>query len=455
MKFLNGLHSWKEIRGEDFIFFYAGMIEGQSLIQSIDFQKCSLKCEGNFSFFWQNIKTQQSLCYVDPIGTYPLFFSSDYVSNSFSLLLETLDRTNEDIEGIIEHRMASLSHPTISSFNYSERTSLREIKRILPGHFLSNGLLKKDKTLSSFLDSQPFNLIEFKEKFHQALLLTRPNRALLLSSGIDSVVILAALRELDQLNNIKIIHAYSNQLPTSEHSAVLEICKHFDLTPDLVLIDDELENISFPEIERKTSVFWRDAYFYYKYCALKKAGIANEVVLTGEFGDQLFGGMYIYPLINYSLIVEDWKFEDIARIFINSSMKYLDFNAKEGLMLPSLRQQYGPIVDVVYQRVIQQISHDLNENDCGDINNKFLMLNALYKGPSRFFPYSQSDLTFYHPFSNWNFFKYSFQLNSREKLSGTKKAILKKEWGHLIPDFIWNLPKTGPLLPRREDFSKR
>src|SRR3989338_6721758 len=85
---------------------------------------------GNFSFIWQG--NQETIAAVDHVATYPIFFTPSAISHIFYELKVETPGTRANLK--VKWQMEFLGGQSLS-----EETTVKEIRRILPGHYMRGG----------------------------------------------------------------------------------------------------------------------------------------------------------------------------------------------------------------------------------------------------------------------------------------------------------------------------
>ncbi|WP_298898703.1 hypothetical protein [uncultured Psychroserpens sp.] len=157
---------------------------------------------GSFSLAAFNKLNRELIFCTDPIGVYPMFYSSNrnnfFVTSNF-MLAAIASKSDLDEVGIVQKAVGK------EFLNLGDRTILKEVKRLLPGEYIK--LNPQNKTLDKVYDNTLFNITDtrrpkkkdyvnywkdFKKEVEYALAQFNKNY-LALSGGMDSRILLGAL----------------------------------------------------------------------------------------------------------------------------------------------------------------------------------------------------------------------------------------------------------------------
>ena len=176
---------------------------------------------------------------------------------------------------------------TISKLN---PTQLESIKQILTLRYSTNLRILSPKLLPvNFHEKQidePEKFVEksIRETISQEIGTNTGKIGISLSSGIDSTLILALLREEYPSNEIESISVKFSE-STDETDASQKISEKFQTNHHILEIDNFLEELP-KAISIVKQPFW-DLHWYY---LVKKMKDLTNVFLSGDGGDELFGG---------------------------------------------------------------------------------------------------------------------------------------------------------------------
>ena len=171
------------------------------------------------------------------------------------------------------------------------------------------------------------------------------------------------------------------------------------------------------------------------------------MIFTGEIGDQLFGGPKLAALIPYCAQTKEVDPWALARLWIHLSGMNRKPSVRTTPYYEWLFWTY-PKAREVYQELIEHIAELFLGIQTGDLVNRFLLMNLIIKGPFRMWSYSQDNLTYAHPFADWDLVEYAMTLQSKVKIydNGTLKRVLFDIWREYVPETIWKKPKGAPRI---------
>lgn len=261
-------------------------------------EQCVDHLLGMFAFAIWDSGQNSLLLARDRIGIKPLYYWCNNQQIAFGSELKALLH-HADVPTRIDDKALDL----FLSLEYipGPWTIFEEVKKLLPGHYLvfKNGSTRLEKywdiptlTPSSNEQGNVRALLELMQNsVHQHLVSDAP-LGVFLSGGIDSSSIVALM---SQINGEKIKtfsigfedHTY-NELPYARAVAAHFHTEHSEeiLTPDIgSLFDLLIGSLDEP---------FGDFSLFPTYLLAKFAGQAVKVVLTGDGGDEIFGGYDTY-----------------------------------------------------------------------------------------------------------------------------------------------------------------
>ena len=176
---------------------------------------------------------------------------------------------------------------TISELN---PTQLESIKQILTLRYSTNLETSSQKLIPKDFETKqitnPENVLEqsIRKSISTGLDSNSKKIGISLSSGIDSTLVLALLRKEFPSTDIESISVKFSE-STDETDASKEISKKFHTNHHILEIDNFLEELP-KAISIVKQPFW-DLHWYY---LVKKMKSLTNVFLSGDGGDELFGG---------------------------------------------------------------------------------------------------------------------------------------------------------------------
>ncbi len=271
---------------------------------------CVLHLRGMFSFVIWDRKKKQIFAARDRLGVKPFYYSYQGGDLIFASRPRPIwEYVYED--GKIKYDQQSLRYFLEGGFVPSDSTAFEGIKKLLPGHrmlFSESTGLKVDEYWKmtdfsvnpSLSRSTEEDLVkEFTEKFTESVrlrLISDVPLGAFLSGGLDSSLVVAAMSRLN-MGKVKTFsigfedkrydesdyaQAVARHFNTDHHSEILNVDGLVDLIPEMLRTFDEpfFDSSAFPTI-----------------AVSKLAKRHVSVVLTGDGGDEFFGGYHYYKII--------------------------------------------------------------------------------------------------------------------------------------------------------------
>jgi asparagine synthase (glutamine-hydrolysing) len=264
---------------------------------------CLKKLRGMFAFAIWNFREETLFIARDRVGKKPLFYTvAEDGSFVFGSELKTLL-----VHGEIKRDLDLAALDAYLTFGYvpEENCILKNVKKLLPGHFLifKDGQIKTEKYWD-FDYAEPQNIktegeyVEIlREKIKEAVnirLISEVPLGAFLSGGVDSSTIVAMMSQCsdkpvktfsigfkeDSFDELKYARIAAKQFGTDHHE--------FIVTPDLFdLVDELVWHFDEP---------FSDPSSLPTYMLSKMAREHVTVVLSGDGGDELFAGYSRYVI---------------------------------------------------------------------------------------------------------------------------------------------------------------
>ena len=425
------------------------------------------KLDGMFAFAILDIKKKTLFCARDRFGEKPFFY---FKKNNYLYFASSLSSLE-----IISNEFFDYDNLSISDFiNFghtsNSKTIFDKVFKLPPGSYFNyskdqfkfykyNNL--KEKTLKT-LDKKYFDTI-IKESVRDKLNSDRPV-GVFLSSGLDSSLI-AQLSKKENSNlktfsigfenkiydESSLAKKFANLIQSKHHEKIIN---EQDLLSELMKIKGIFdEPITDPSLI-PTLIMTRFA---------KTNGV--DVCLSGDGGDELFGGYNYYTLMRYKLIY--LKIPYLIRlsieklISVNRNHKYhllKNFLSKKNLeasfaFLKSLKKDFINVInfdekELELKNFDNYLSNDsLNSILNYDINNN-LIDNYLVKLDRASM---NNSLECRLPFLSKKITNFASNLNSHQKISFFKKKLFLRSYASKhLPKFILNKKKRGFEVPIKE-----
>ncbi len=257
-----------------------------------------------------------------------------------------------------------------------------------------------------------------------------------LSAGIDSTLMLALFQKsFPQLEINAISMRFSDSMDETSYAA--NIAKHFGVSHEIISLDNFLVELP-KSIYITKQPFW-DLHWYH---IVKKAKSISDYLVSGDGGDELFGG-YVFRYQKYfSLISEKWNWKE-------KTIAYL--NCHERDWVPDQEKLFGSKIGFSWEK-IYQILRPYFENSLGDLEKVLL---ADYNG-KLLFNFKPINSAFYDyfkiksvtPLLNNDIITFASHLESRLKYnpdSGVGKIPLRE----ILSKYV----KLDLINPKKQGFS--
>ena len=351
--------------------------------------KCIDQLEGMFSFVIWDIKDNELFAVRDRLGEKPLYYT--YKNNDFAFSSRPSQIFSIFPETSRNYDYQSLRYYIESGYIPSEFSIFKDIKKLKAGHYLhiKNNKFKIQKyweienieTNQNFYKKSNYEIIEQLDELLTDSVKKRMRSDVpfgaFLSGGIDSSLVVAIMTKLSN-NPIKTFTIGFNvkQYDESEHAEIISkylktdhYCKQLNEKNLINLLPDFLKNYDEP--------FFDSAAF--PTMAVSKLAKKVSVILTGDGGDELFGGYHYYKIIkllNYLNI--------FPKSFLNIISKLLiKFPSHKLKLLSSALQRHSTEDKFSYIRsIIKNFENVLDQNIINDTNG----LKQLFENCGSSFP---------------------------------------------------------------------
>ncbi len=282
---------------------------------------------GMYSFCIYDLQKQCFLFGRDPFGEKPFFYHHRNNVFSFSSEIRSLLQ-NGHIDRILDQN--ELPHYLRSSTIPEPNTLIKDVKSLPPGH-----LIKLDKrgiqvkryfntydTIEPFLKTED-EAVEYLEPYlHSAVKRQSESSVPLgafLSGGIDSSSIVAILQEQNP-RQVSTFNVKFEDQAYDESSIAREVARHCGTDHhQLVLPNFEFNKTLFWEIIDRVGLPFRDTSAIPTYLISKEISKHVKVALSGDGGDELFGGYDMFQW--YLKINQIRKIPKAARSLAHASIK--------------------------------------------------------------------------------------------------------------------------------------
>jgi asparagine synthase (glutamine-hydrolysing) len=258
------------------------------------------RLEGMWAFaLWDRIERRLVLC-RDRMGIKPLYFATTpggivFASEIHPLLLHpSVTR---------EIHLKSLCEQVACRYVLAPHTLLKGIRKLPPGHHL---VLKEDSTRISPYWRIPLGgltcpvaeedaLADFSHHFEQSVqdrLLSDVPLGVLLSGGVDSSAVVAALRHLGQEHIATYTVAFQAEEKFDERPWSRRVADRFDTEHHELLITPEMFLKSLPEVLSRQDDPVADLAVLPLFHVCRLASESVKVLLSGQGADEMLGGYH-------------------------------------------------------------------------------------------------------------------------------------------------------------------
>ena len=448
------------------------------------------KIDGSYAIAIWDGKKEQLLLVRDRLGFKPLFYTRQGNSFLFSSEIKAILQT-----GLCEKRVDNKAVDSFLSYWYvpNPDTMFETVHQVRPGHvlILKNGNIehkeywKFEYNHPEIFEDEKFYQEKFLDVFLTAVsrrLKKYPECGAFLSGGLDSSGVAAAMYQIKQ-SPFKV---FSGGFKEKEHNEIGDaaiVADHLGLEHLTTIIQFDSD---FPALLEKI-VYYHDSPFsdtsaIPSYFASKLAKENVDVVLTGDFPDQILGGSGHY--------IKALKFQEnqnfINRIFQSSFCNYvvrqLPLSSGTATFFDKIKRKiYRDTFSIEEQRIITNMPVPELMKPClyskeflkiHKNNNPLFFAKSIYDSVKNYnlidrmlyfdtLSYAVDDLMVkvermtsanaliaISPFHDIDFVEFVASLPSYLKIKNMEgKYIMKKAVKHLLPDHTLKKEKKGFDMP--------
>ncbi len=379
----NHLKLREKLKKENNYYYWKSTSDTETLLQAMEIwgiNKTLKEIKGMFSFaLWDKEKRKLYLV-RDPFGEKPLYYGWISKLNSFvfgsDLIFDKLfTNINFDINPLA---LNDLFHLNYIDNNY---TIFKNIKKIDPGTYIEVNFKKNqtpqiftkkywDLDRSHIYSNNYTNYGDAKRDLNSILTKVVQNQILadvevgtFLSGGIDSSLITAKAQELST-RRIKTFCIGNENQEYDESNYAKKVSKHLGTDHEEIILNDKIMIDKVPYIINKLNEPLGDSSFIPSYFVSELARSKVKVVLTGDAGDELFGGYNRYTQINnlkkIHLIPKFLK-KIIKKNFYNINDKNIFKITKIISLLPFFKKQF--YLNNKINKILDRIDPDLNYDE--------------------------------------------------------------------------------------------
>ena len=431
------------------------------------------KLDGMFAIGLWDKKNKKLLIARDRIGKKPLYYALQenniiFASEIKSILEAEVPRTiNQSV----------LLETLSSRFSPGNNTVFSEIKKLPPGSYgvFSKGSLKIQSYWGlPVLTQERTPLVNEVDSLIESSvgkrLISDVPIGVLLSGGLDSSAIVSYMAR--KTNNIKTFSVgFSEGIDESKYARL--VADHYSTDHKEIMLDKEI-------LSHLPRVLWHldepisDPASLPTYLLCKEVSKDVKVALSGEGGDEVFGG---YDTVNKLSFIQ--KLDKIPKI-IRSNLMAPFLSALSSLNKYPKKQIYNFAADLLKSKTIEESYKklyyfpfnkselkDYTSNDVSDLLDKYIQKDDLYKSSIAFYfnEWLPNDLLMKvdkmsmangleirAPFLDKDLIKYFFSIPKEYKVN---KSLFKKTIFPHLPKEITNRKKQGFSLPISTWFTEK
>jgi asparagine synthase (glutamine-hydrolysing) len=456
------------------------------LYEELDDQ-CVTQLSGMFAFALLDKKKNKLLLARDRMGIKPLFYSlkgeNFYFASEIKALL-LVDEVSRDID------LKALDAYFTFGYIPGPRTIFKDVKKLPPATYMTFA----DKLLDiisywsikyepKFLESEDELKAEFISLFKHSVerhLVSDVPIGAFLSGGMDSSIIVALMNQVSDKRVNTFSLGYSNG-GQDELEFAAEVAQYYNTNHTEFRTNPEMTSI-LPELLWHLDEPFFDNSIIPTYYISKLARENVKVVLSGDGGDEIFGG-YEWTRRSQYQHAFSLATRPLQKLLANSSPKTtLKLNNEYGNDLISKVKRFGhdlnsdletgfrrrttvsyPFRQALYS---DSLKHDLKRFNAGEYqHNLFLQApvkddreKMLYVDTMSFLPddclFKVDRMSMAHglevrvPFLDTELVEFSARIPFHYKLRGlTSKYILKRAFGPILPKKILRQRKQGFTIP--------
>ena len=449
---------------------------------------------GMFAFAIHDQSKNKIIIARDQIGEKPLYFHNQSDNFIFGSELKSIKK----IFSKLTNNELTLSRKALDlyfslTFILAPYTIYNEISKLLPGHYIEISTINSSSKLIKYANISNFNepIIKIndynfaKKKLYELLNDSVEKRMIsdvpvgsFLSGGVDSSIITAIMANQKSQSKIETFSVISDNKHFDESERSLLVSKHLKTSHHAIKLDfNELRNLVDSIILDYDEPF-ADSSALATYYISNKTKNNVTVALTGDGGDEVFGGYNRYFMTtlseNYRRFVPQILHKNLIKPLVNC---YKIKNDNRGRMF-----KYKKFINGVGLNEKEDISniislgfldHEKNELLVDNTNSSFYnFINEHYKNSSdlsqlarsRFIDINVSlegdmlvkvdrasmlaSLECRPPLLDPRLVNFSFQLPDNFLIKGSQtKYILKDTFKNMLPEGLFNLPKSGFGVP--------
>lgn len=258
------------------------------------------RLNGQFAFALYDSRTETNYLVRDRMGEKPLYYCQRDGSLAFASEVKALELFAELGDVKLHYDYTAISDYLSLNYIPEHRTLWKEIRSLRPGCFLmvDRNTIKCNSYLSTQYESVvPFNPPEWQDMLESAIRSSIQLRlrsdvplGIYFSGGIDSTLV--SIQAFEQTQNLTAFIGSFRSRKFSEADLAVNLCKQAKIPYEVVCVEPIDEDL--PDIVERISLSCDDplgdSSAIPVFLLSRKARQHVKVVLTGDGGDELFGG---------------------------------------------------------------------------------------------------------------------------------------------------------------------
>lgn len=403
------------------------------------------KLDGMFAIAIIDKKINQLILGRDKFGEKPFYYCYDKKSNKFAY--------SSDLRGLLDlswvsHNISSnaLSRYLMLGFTIGEESIIRDVKKVLPAHYLSLDLtdfeLKKTCYYLPNLDKNKIttnnkNRLKtlLKESIHIRLRADVPV-GVFLSGGVDSSLIAALSAKIHPKIDTFSIGFHSDKHDESKYAK--QVAKHIGSKHHHFMFDESSFVDLLPKVVSELDEPLADQACLPTYWLSEEAKKHVTVALSGEGADEIFGGYSYFQQDNPSLkLVDNEKYTTPSGFPLLMSVESCtNFMNTDFLSTTNDEDQLFDWIETGESNIQKSMVTDLTTWLPDDLLVKLDRMAMAHSLEGR------------APYLSQHLVDFSYGLSDQEWIEGEEYKILLREVAkEYLPESIFNRPKQGFVLP--------
>lgn len=441
-------------------FYYSGHfdISIESILYFLENGSFPKGLKGNFAFFYKD--SNRVILAVDHGPTVNLYYTNKYVSHVFNELRNKKQTRNLLVETQLKF---------FGGHSFGTSSPISGISQVEQGTYVEIDLISKNIKQVEYIDlyehviDEKITLNTIKEILEPIVEEnTRLPFNLLYSSGTDSNCLLGFIRKLKRTDHCNLISLYTENSLYNEKPQIDSILREYNLTTTFYKLgkfagkttsaisrynDPEESDLYKLNFERIFSNGWTENTIWQKFEAVHDTNNFNNLTLTGEVGDELFGAGPTLKILRYIIQKPNYTAREIAMLLlsIHTFREYRHFTKEHGQWLVSISADENRCR--AWESALENIEKIWNKIKTDDILNAGKILQYYLMTSWRIRLYTQfAQVRFFHPFQDYRFYFNIFKLPG--KIMFNKNGYARKGSYELIKEHVstlpWEYKKIGP-----------